>query len=305
MSTVSESTRITQPIEVEIARRQAFATSAQQDTAGYLPPGALVIPYLPPLLQHGEPHYFHLVELRPLEQNKTARVVLGRYAWSARQGHEGWKLVAIDPLELRAMGPTPYVVAGPLALNPECPQAWRILEAECVNLSITAVPRRPGLNAMNLVPGVSPPEEPPYVLSLHPTMALPRTNSSEPCRIEVYPLTETCTFAMRMRIFSKGIPKGETPFLFHATVASPKAWEISHGHRISQIDPATGHTEHVLDATYESGELCPSVTVFSGRMLAVFLWQPDPRSGALNAAALVPEGVPAELPIFSAPNLRA
>lgn len=267
-----------------------------------LSPGTPVIPYLPPLLQEGRPYYFHLVELGPTSGSVKARLLLGRYAWASAPGSEGWILSGIDPLELKAFSPTPYVVAGPLALNPECPQAWTVLEAESARVSITAVPRKPSLPTIHLFPGAAPPDTAPYNLALPPTIALPRTDTVT-CRIETYPLSESCTFALKMRLFSKGILRGETPFLFHATVRSPKAWEISRGRKISEVDPSSGNVEEVVEATYESGEMSPVVTVFSGRMTVVFVWQPDPRSTALNAAALHPEQVPSDLRLLSTPSL--
>ncbi len=252
---------------------------------------ATVFPYLPPLLQDGKPYYHHVVTLAPTRGATAARVVLERYAWTA--GTEGsWKLVEIDPLELNADTETPYLVAGPLALNPECPQLWTVREARAASVSVRAVPRQSGLPTLELMPGAVPPEKAPYVLSLPPSMSLPKTSMARPCRIEVYPLGRSASFAFRLRLYHKGEPKGETPYLFHATVKSPKAWEISHGHKISEVDPGTGRAYEVVDATYESGDMGPALTVFSGSLLAVFMWRPDERVAVTNAAALSPEELP-------------
>jgi hypothetical protein len=267
-------------------------------------PYAPVIPYLPPLLQDGGPYYHHLVTVEPTEGATAARLVLGRYAWTASGSGDVWKLVEIDPLELHARTSTPYIVAGPLALNPECPQLWTVIEAQAASVSVAAVPRKPGMATIQLMPGVAPPMQAPYVLSLPPSMALPRTDQPTPCRIEVYPLTSSASFAFRLRLYSKGELKGETPFLFHAAVRSPKAWEISHGHRISEVDSATGASSEIVDATYESGDMSPVLTVFSGRLLAVFMWKPTASASTTNAAALVPEDVLPDLPIFKQLSLH-
>lgn len=259
---------------------------------------APVIPYLPPLLQDGGPYYHHLVTVEPVHGATAARLVLGRYAWTAAAGGDRWKLVEIDPLELQAHASTPYIVAGPLALNPECPQLWTVREAQAASVSVTAMPRKPGMPAIQLMPGLTPPERAPYVLALPSTMALPRTDQPAPCRIEVYPLSASTSFAFRLRLYSNRKFKGETPFLFHAAVRSPKAWEISHGHRISEVDPSSGASSEVVDATYESGDMSPVLTVFQGRLLAVFMWKPSPKASITNAAALVPEDVPEDLPLF-------
>lgn len=277
------------------------SASATLDTS--LPPYGPVIPYLPPLLQDGAPYYHHLVTVEPVEGATAARLVLGRHAWTA-SGADRWKLVEIDPLELRAHTSTPYIVAGPLALNPECPQLWTVLEARAAVVSIAAVPRKPGLPTIRLMPGLAPPGDAPYALALPPSMALPRTNQPSPCRIEVYPLSASASFALRLRLYSKGEFKGETPFIFHAAVRAPKAWAISHGHRISEVDPSTGASSEVVDATYESGDMSPMLTVFSGRLLAVFMWKPAENATITNACALLPEDVPPDLPIFNQPSLH-
>ncbi len=264
-----------------------------------------LIPYLPPLLQDGRPYYHHLVTVEPIEGATAARLVLGRYAWTAGHGSEGWNLVELEPLELHVQKATPYIVAGPLALNPECPQLWTVLEAQAASVAVAAVPRRAGMPTIQLMPGVSPPDKAPYVLGLPPSMALPRTDQPSPCRIEVYPLTPSASFAFRLRLYARGQFKGETPFLFHAAVRSPKAWEISHGHRISEVDPSGRTSSEVVDATYESGDMSPVLTVFSGRLLAVFMWKPVAGSSTMNAAGLVPEEVSTDLPIFKQVSLHS
>ena len=279
----------------------AVSTLGQNSDAkvGCLPPPLVpVVPYLPPLLQGEQPYYHHLITVKPAEGATAARVVLRRYAWTASSEGNRWELMEIDPLELHVQESTPFIVAGPLALTPECPQLWTLQEARAASISISSIPRQPGLPTLQLMPGVSPPERAPYVLALHPSMALPRTDQPSACRIEVYPLTSSASFAFRLRLYSRGETKGETPFLFQAAVRQPKAWEISHGHRISEVDPSTGTSSQVVEATYESGDMSPVLTVFSGRLLAVFMWKPAQNLAVTNAAALIPEDLPQDLPIL-------
>lgn len=250
--------------------------------------GAAVIPYLPPLLEGDSPHYHHHVQLRPIEGAEYASVTFDRYAWAAADHGPEWKLIDLEPLTLTAHEATPFLVTGPLKLNPECPQAWVIREAVSASVAISAIPRRADLPTLRIFPGGTPPAgNSPHTLLLQPGVMLPDVRRITPCRLEVFPLTPMASIAVRFRTYEGGRPLGDTPYLFRSALYSPRAWEIRDGRRILEEDPNTGELIELVEATPESGELAPAITVFSGRALATFSWRVKPGASVFSVAGLV------------------
>lgn len=249
-------------------------------------PGLTVIPYLPALLENGLPHYHHHLQVRPIRGQSEAEVTFDRYAW--KPGAEEWGLSRLDPLSVFAGEPSPFLVVGPLNLDPECPQIWTVKSGSAA-MTIGAIPRRPELPALNLMPGVSPPEDDaPYTMTLPPRLDLPDMAHILPCRLQVFPLSPLVSIAVRFRIFNRGEPIGDTPYLFRSALAGPRAWEIQQGRRIMEEDPRTGELRELVEATPESGQIAPAITVFSGRLLANFSWRASPSATVFSVAGLIP-----------------
>lgn len=273
-------------------------TAASTSRGADVRPNASVIPYLPPLLEGDSAHYHHHVQLRPIEGASMASVTFDRYAWAAAEHGPEWRMVELDPLTLTSHVPTPFLVTGPLKLNPECPQAWVIREAVSASVAISAVPRRADLPTLRLFPGSTPfAGDSPHTLLLPPGVMLPDIRRITPCRLEVFPLTPMASIAVRFRIYDHGTPVGDTPYLFRSALYSPRAWEIRDGRRVLEEDPNTGELIELVEATPENGELAPVVTVFSGKAIATFSWRVKPGASIFSVAGLVThEGVEYETP---------
>lgn len=258
---------------------------ATRQTQTAIQPGTAVIPYLPSLLSGDAANYHHHVQLRPLDGEQRAGVTFDRFAW-ATEGTD-WRLVQLEPLTLTAAGQTPFLVVGPLSLNPECPQLWSIRDAENAALLISAVSRREGLPSLQLMPGVAPPViDAPHTMSLPDGVELPDIRKIVPCRLDIYPLSPFVSIAVRFRVYEFGRPVADSPYLFRSAITSPRSWEVRNGRRILEEDPNTGRLQELVEATPSAGRIAPAVTVFSGRMLATFSWRVTDTS--FSVAGLVP-----------------
>lgn len=273
----------------EMETRAQWSASASDRKAGNLiRSDAAVIPYMPPLLDGDSALYHHHVQVKPIEGACEASVTFDRYAWAASERGPQWQLIQLDPLTLRTQEPTPFLVTGPLELNPECPQAWTISESTSASIAISAIPRRTDLPTLRLFPGTAPPaDEKPYKLALPPGVSLPDIRRITPCRLEIFPLTPMASLAVRFRIYNHGVALAETPYLFRSALYSPRAWEIRNGRRILEEDPNTGDLIELVEATPESGEIAPVVTVFSGKALATFSWRVKPGATVFSVTGMV------------------
>lgn len=257
--------------------------------------GPPVFPYLPAITSGDEVDYHHQVIVRPRPGEEFATAKILRFIWQTEPGSNRARLVQAPPLDVQGKVASPVLVLAPPGVDSNRPQCWVVKDMTAQELLIGAIPRRRGLPLLQIIAGEFPrPELSDHVMTLPPRIDLPEMKDILPCRLQIFPLTESCGIAVRFRLSEKGSATGITPYLFRATLAGPRSWEILSGRRILEEDPVTGASRELVEAVPQAGQLAPVVTVFSGRCLATFSWRATPNSPCFNLAGLVPEARPSD-----------
>lgn len=255
--------------------------------------GPPVFPYLPAITRGDEVDYHHQVIVRPHPGEETASASILRFIWHTEPGSSRARLIQAPPLEVTGKVASPVLVLAPPGMDAGRPQCWVVKDMTAQELLIGAIPRRRGLPLLQIIAGEFPrPEIGDHVMTLPPRIDLPEMKDILPCRLQIFPLTETCGIAVRFRMSERGVATGVTPYLFRATLEGPRSWELLSGRRILEEDPVRGDSRELVEATPQAGQLAPVVTIFKGRCLATFSWRATPNSPCFNLAGLVPEARP-------------
>ena len=258
--------------------------------------GPPTFPYLPPITQGDQVNYHHQVIIRPPQGEEWATAHILRFAWQTDPKTLKAKLVQLEPLDVKGKVAQPVLVLAPPGCDSDLPQCWVVKETTAQEVLIGAIPRRSGLPLLQIIPGEFPPPNlGDHVMTLPPRIDLPEMRYILPCKLQIFPITDTCGIAVRFRMSNQGVPVGVTPYLFRATLTGPRSWNLLSGRRILEENPITGETRELVEATPQSGQLAPLVTVFQGRCLATFSWRASPNSPCFNLAGLVPEARPPDV----------
>lgn len=258
--------------------------------------GPPVFPYLPAITSGDNVDYHHQVIVRPHPGEEWATASILRFIWQTEPGSTRARLVQSEPLEVRGKVASPVLVLAPPGMDSNRPQCWVVRDMTAQELLIGAIPRRRGLPLLQIIAGEFPrPELSDHVMTLPPRIDLPEMKDILPCRLQIFPLTESVGIAVRFRISERGVATGVTPYLFRATLEGPRSWELLSGRRILEEDPVSGSSRELVEATPVAGQLAPVVTIFKGRCLATFSWRATPNSPCFNLAGLVPEGRPPDM----------